>query len=480
MAMRIILVSIIILTVTTLSVYTKDFFTNMASSQHTTNTSFADYNSGSCNGLKGNLSLNFENVGLKYIVSDFVDSSNVNCLNLQNNEIIYILPAAFRLTPNLLYVNLALNKISLSNFTLLSGHQNLRTLILDDNHCFFTEKRDVEFKTTFPRLSYLYLRGNCLQGISSLAFAPKLTHLYLSSNNLGNGNLSFLDDVPDTLLNLDLADNGIWSFNARGLTSVRELILDGNRIERLCGKSYCHDAALVLEGTAALERLSLARNALTSVEPDAFDDAEDLLDLDLSFNRIDIIRKSSFEKLEILQKLSLNNNLLSEIPDLCGPETLQYLSLANNRLEVVKNDSFCLIEKMRFLDLSNNRITIIETDAFIKLVYLELLNLSDNLLTSLPSTWLYPLVNLRILYLDNNRLKRLNDIALGSVGKGARLAHVYLRNNSITTFYSSSLFSTVKIVPNITLEFSSTVPPEIVSNNCICECDENNEIPTEF
>ena len=437
---------------------------------------------GKCEEMQANLSLNFRHLGLQRVDADFANSPNVNCLDLEGNDIDYVSPNAFRLVPNLFYLNLARNNLSLANFTHLNGHSHLRTLILDENRA---ASATFEFKNAFPHLQHLYLRGNGLKGISTLAFAPHLVHLYLSSNNLGDGELSFLEEAPRTLVSLDLADNGIRGLNVSGLVSMRKLRLDGNRIERLSGKSYSlSESALVLEGAVGLQRLSLASNQLTSIEPDAFDDTRSLVYLDLSHNKIDSIRKNTFENVEHLRSLLLDGNLLSEMPDIYGPEYLEYLSLSNNQLKTVNNDSFTSIEKLKFLNLSSNHIRVIEAEAFAKQVYLEVLDLSNNRIVNFPHMWLVPMTNLKVLSVNGNLLKNLDDLKLGSIRSYTKLQRVNLQNNLITKFYSSSLFNTFRYAPmiNVTLEIFDTGNQsnvtQALSNSevCNCNCDSDNEV----
>lgn len=438
---------------------------------------------GHCQHVHDSMWLNLRDVGLQRIDSNFSDSPYVSCLSLENNEIAYVSPSAFQLMPNLLYLNLAQNKLSLSNFSHLHGHPHLRTLILDDNNPPSDESEIFKLENKFPRLMYLYLRGNDLKDLSSLTFAPKLTHLYLSSNNLGESELSFLDDSSVNLIGLDLANNKIHSLNASKLASVQDLMLDGNQIKRLCGKSYCRDSALVLEGATKLHRLSLAKNGITGVESDAFDETPDLIYLNVSHNEIESIRKNTFEHAKKLINLTLEGNSLTEMPDLYGLDALEHLSLASNRLEIVGNDSFSSNLELRSIHLSSNKISTIEASAFKKLIYLEFLHLSNNKLVSFPSTWLDSLIVLKVLYVDGNRLRKLDDLQLGSVRSPAKLNRVHLQNNLITKFHTSSLYYLFKSVPNVTLEFFDVdnllnVRQQVSSNTeiCKCDCDENNDV----
>ncbi|XP_003426453.2 protein artichoke [Nasonia vitripennis] len=431
-----------------------------------------------CEDMHGSLSLNLRNVGLQHIDSDFANSPNVTCLSLEDNEIANVSANAFRLMPNLLYLNLARNKLDVASFAQLDPHAHLRILILDDN-AFppAAENTTLAFANRFPRLLQLHLRGLGLTDVSSLSFAPRLTHLYLSSNNLADSELTFLLNAPPNLEILDLANNSLTSLNASSLGSVKELLLDGNQISRLCRK--CRDSsALVLEGASGLLRLFLANNSLTSVEPDSFDDCDDLLDLDLSHNRIDSIRKNTFERTPSLRNLSLKGNLLSEMPDFYSSQVLEYVSLADNLLEAVKNESFADLLRLRIIDLSNNKIGSVEAGAFAKLNVLEVLDLSNNRLTSFPNGWLWDLTNLKHLHINGNRIKRLVDLKLIGMRSYGKLQHVYLQNNSISEIHAGFLYSGFRNIPNVTLVLFDDQSKRMAASAdvCKCDCDEINEI----
>ncbi|XP_058790031.1 leucine-rich repeat-containing protein egg-6-like [Phymastichus coffea] len=432
---------------------------------------------GRCEDMRAGLSLNLRDVGLRRLDSGFSESPHITCLNLEDNDITYVCPSSFNSLPNLLYLNLARNHLSLGNFSNLDTLPRLRTLILDGNS--LGEGVTLDFVNAFPELSYLYIRNCSIEDITSLLFAPRLLYLNLSSNILGKSKLGFLDVVPATLTAIDLAYNGIENLNASSLSSVTRLRLDGNQFVRLCGKSYCSEAVLMLEGVTNLRWLSASNNALTSVDSDAFDDTANIVHLDLSHNKINSIQKGTFEKLEELKYLSLEDNLLKTIPELCNLESLRHLQLAKNFLPAVNSDSFCQIENLTFVDLSDNKIKFVEEGALDKLVHLEILKLSNNLLTTFSSSWLERLKNLRSLYVDGNRLKSLSDLGLAAVHMFAKLEHVYAQNNWIAQLYTGSLLTEVRNQPNVTIQlfdFTSDVQKNLLSaesRKCDCSCNDN-------
>ncbi|KAJ8673159.1 hypothetical protein QAD02_004421 [Eretmocerus hayati] len=438
--------------------------------------------------MNGAIMLNLENVGLRQLASNFTASPSIGCIDLENNGLLNVSTTAFSRIQNLLYLNLARNKISLAQISALESHSQLRTLIFDANDVSsISDDRSFYMNNTFPRLTYLYLRNLNLTGFPSLKFAPRLSHLYLSSNKLSNGSetVAFLEDAPSTLSVLDLTDNNLQGLNISKFgSSLGELRLDGNKIEKICGKTYCGEQALYLETVESLQSLSISRNGLSSIEPDAFDEIENLVHLDLSHNRIDIIRKNTFEMCGTLRNLSLESNLLIEMPDFSGCGSLTHLSLSHNKLRIVSNETFQENSGLIFVDLSYNRISTIEVEAFKNQRVLEQLDISHNRIKVFPYTWITPLTNMKILRVNDNRLENLEDLRLAYARMNSRLNHVYLQNNLITKLHTSSLYIMLRPIPNVTLEFldssnqsSIAVPfPNEEPEPCECRCDKMNEI----
>uniref|UniRef100_H3BE19 Toll-like receptor 18 n=2 Tax=Latimeria chalumnae TaxID=7897 RepID=H3BE19_LATCH len=84
------------------------------------------------------------------------------------------------------------------------------------------------------------------------------------------------------------------------------------------------------------------------------------------------------------------------------PPSLERIDLSYNKLYIIKNNDFAHLTKLRHLYLQFNNISKIEEGAFASNVLLEELDLFNNSLTEIPSAVLKPLTNLRKLQLSNN------------------------------------------------------------------------------
>lgn len=156
------------------------------------------------------------NVGLRKIGPDFITSDKIISLSLDNNEISYISPSAFRKMRNLKYLNLSGNKIPSERLLSFTGVFGLQTLVIDNNNPmdpaeieeYNSDKSTVDYGV-FDRLEHLHLCNNQLKDfqINHLK-APVLTHLYLSNNSLESGDIIF-NNIPAMLRSLHLDHNQI-------------------------------------------------------------------------------------------------------------------------------------------------------------------------------------------------------------------------------------------------------------------------------
>jgi Leucine-rich repeat (LRR) protein len=123
-------------------------------------------------------------------------------------------------------------------------------------------------------------------------------------------------------------------------------------------------------------------------------------------------------KLKKLQRLCLNDNLLTELPpEIPQMTTLHYLDLGKNRLTELP-DSLGQMQALKNLWLQSNRLTALP-DSLSQLQALERLYLGGNRLTALPES-LGQLGALKKLYLGGNRLTALPE-SLGQLGALERL-----------------------------------------------------------
>lgn len=97
---------------------------------------------------------------------------------------------------------------------------------------------------------------------------------------------------------------------------------------------------------------------------------------------------------------------LSSVPWRQFPSSLEDIDLSYNRLQVISAEDFALFPRLRSLNLKYNNISHIDSDAFKNNPLLEVLNIFNNSLGEIPVAALSPLLNLQKLYMSNNLYKR--------------------------------------------------------------------------
>ncbi|WP_428851147.1 NEL-type E3 ubiquitin ligase domain-containing protein [Imbroritus primus] len=253
----------------------------------------------------------------------------------------------------------------------------------------------------FRRLERLGLSGNQLGTLSrqSLRGLEGLTELDLSSNaiatidpdglaglgalrklRLDSNNLRRFPCLPKALEEANLSANAISVISPQhleGLSRLQSLNLNNNRLERfkppVAGLKALKVLCLGYNQLTQLDRwlmrllpnlrtLVLADNSLSEITresmqgPPAYPSR--LSNLSLADNAIRHLEAGAFREMMALQVLDLENNRLSELPDIL-PRTpaLMRVNLSNNMLRRIDNDIFSGLPNLGRIDLSQNQIT---------------------------------------------------------------------------------------------------------------------------
>lgn len=100
--------------------------------------------------------------------------------------------------------------------------------------------------------------------------------------------------------------------------------------------------------------------------------------IDLSYNRIEVLKESDFNGLTDLSVLNLSNNLISTIPSAVFHQlpNLTKLSLAQNKIGSLVPRLFYKLSKLERLELSGNPLEVIEPDDVKELKSLKVLQAS--------------------------------------------------------------------------------------------------------
>ncbi|KAM8815825.1 transforming growth factor beta activator LRRC32 isoform 2-T2 [Rhynchonycteris naso] len=336
-------------------------------------------------------------------------------LDLSSNEISFLQPGVFQALSHLEHLNLAHNHLALSTGGLgpllhvksldLSGNSlysglveqllgeapALRTLALGENS--LTRLAHQTFWGT-PALEQLDLHSNVLMDIEDGAFQamPHLTHLNLSRNSL----TCISDFSLQQLRVLDLSCNSIEAFQMAPepqagyqLTwlDLRENKLlhfpDLAALPRLIYLNMSNNLIRLPAGTpqggkaiqAPSKGLSLSnpsRNA--STHPLSL-----LLNLDLSYNEIELVPEGFLEHLTSLRFLNLSRNCLRAFAAqrLGSLPCLVLLDISHNALETLELGPRAL-GSLRTLLLQDNALQYLPPHTFAGLASLQRLNLQGN------------------------------------------------------------------------------------------------------
>ncbi|KAH8410747.1 hypothetical protein KR222_003945, partial [Zaprionus bogoriensis] len=268
--------------------------------------------------------LDISNCSIEYLKKEaFENMKNLNKLFISNNKIMSIEPDTFFYIQGLQYLDLSFTNVLNYNYQL-----SMPTLEVILNLVYGLKIYQTAFKM-LPELIYLDLSHSKITRSSAVAFThlgSKLKYLslcYTSFPMISNG--LFKNTV---LEGLDLSGNSFVSYN------IVDDAFDGIGDTLKC--LYFEHSNLKDLGWAKplrnLQLLSLAGNNINALTPDTFETMESLQVLDLSSNHIGNWYKSVFKNNSALRVLSLRSNNINMLTTemLRDFEMLEYLGLGDN------------------------------------------------------------------------------------------------------------------------------------------------------
>ncbi|XP_051172970.1 toll-like receptor 3 [Leptopilina boulardi] len=375
-----------------------------------------------------NVSLDLSELGIRNLPKNFISSQHVTCLDLQNNEFENRIEFnIFKKQPNLEYLNLAETYVNLQYLLYDASHPKIKTLVLDRANNYGDNENEKVLHLRFPNLENLSLQqlnyhNSYNPYLSYIDFSStKLTHLYLSNNNIPKLNDQFFEKFPSTLTHLFLERCNLNSYSSsiNQTASLISLSMDGNKFS--CSNGGCLD----FENHPELKYLSLANCEIISLSHNTFLSNLKLIHLDLSGNQIQQLSERTFLKTPALESLNLNDNQLWKIPNLHSLINLKKLYVKNNQITNLDQDSFSSLENLQILSLSTNNINSIDSNTFDNLLSLIVLDLSGNQISNLEYRSTF---NLQYLILTNNTISSMDNIQLGN---NTTLEYLVLVNNPL-------------------------------------------------
>ena len=273
-------------------------------------------------------------------------------------------------------------------------------------------------------IDLLDLRNNLIQHIESRSFGR---FFYLTSLNL-SGN--FIDRIANETFT--------------ELKNLEMLCLSRNLIFRI--EEYA------FENLINLKILDLSYNRLRNLE---FNEMNSSCENNLGYqnNEIDI-----FRNLTKLESLNLSHNFLRELspsPKNCflmSQQNLVDLNLSHNRLVNLPGSTFGSLDGLECLDLSYNYLTLIEKkdrNLFASMGNLQILFLNNNRFVLLDEFFFSNLTKLKYLLLHQNRIDFIHpDTFYGMIGSGLNYKQLMNRtkNESKLTYKSKKLRASLKAV----------------------------------
>lgn len=125
--------------------------------------------------------------------------------------------------------------------------------------------------------------------------------------------------------------------------------------------------------------------------------------LSLTGNHIRYVPRGFFRRLQHLEEVNLNGNLLNKIPNFSGSKVLKKINLASNRINRIHKNALRNLHNLEILTLSKNKIGKFRSDTFEDLDRLVEIRLDGNELQTLETALFEKMSSLKILYVHNNR-----------------------------------------------------------------------------
>uniref|UniRef100_A0A8D8Z019 Insulin-like growth factor-binding protein complex acid labile subunit n=1 Tax=Cacopsylla melanoneura TaxID=428564 RepID=A0A8D8Z019_9HEMI len=353
----------------------------------------------------------------------FKDLQHLEELHITNSFIPAIGIHPFWGVPSLRYLNLTHNNITSVLESNFKGLFNLQEVYLDHN------KIESIPSGAFMHLSdlkVLSLSHNRISKLSPRLFLKlsKLRSLDLSYNDLVEFGPEIFKDIRDLrefkcrscglaninpmmysiladLTYLDLGYNQLKYLLADELQDLKKLetlFLDGNHFPVILEKSF--------SSQFNLQVLCLQRNRLAKVTTTAFANLSKLIELDISYNKLDRLEIATFDPIESSlrdMKISGNNIPLPDVKYVLDKLVkLRALSIADMNYTTIPKGLFKMNAHMKFLNLSGNNLQDIHNLLYQSNLKLTDLDLSRNKFKGFDEKMSNRLDTIENLYLGSN------------------------------------------------------------------------------
>ncbi|XP_068602166.1 toll-like receptor 7 [Brachionichthys hirsutus] len=248
--------------------------------------------------------------------SEFTFLTNLQYLDFSSNRLDLLYSTAFQELKSLVVLDISSNNhyfeseglTHMLNFT--RNMKNLKILLMNNNQISTSTNTEME-SGSLERLEFRHNRLDMLWRDGDTRYVNyfkkllNLTVLDISYNNLNFIPQQVFSGLPDKLETLYIRSNKLKAFAWGKLQFLHNLkVLD------LSGNSLTTVPHMLANCTKSIRELILHNNQILKLTPDFLKDAYSLKYLDLSFNRIGHVEKSSFpdDVVNQMEMLLLHNN----------------------------------------------------------------------------------------------------------------------------------------------------------------------------
>ena len=360
-----------------------------------------------------NLIVNFTNNSLV--------SKKLRILDISENRLTE-LPRDLSHKKNAIYIFASFNNFSVLHEDAVTGLNQLKDLSLFGNNIY---ELPIGLFDSLENVRELYLSFNTLTFLHNMTFQnmKRLQTLSLHDNELSilspglfilNTELTVLELYNNRLV---MMPEGTFD----KLVQLTSLYLDFNHLNSLPKSLF--------NSNQGLRSLVLSFNQISRLSDDMFHTSTKLQTLLVCCNQISSLDTGMFAKLVLLERLTLRDNMLIQIPKLSLSIKLVFLELQDNVLSNPVFDNFGHLEGLKVLKLQSNNITKIPGHAFKRCKNLRILNLSENKVFHIETGVFESLENLRILNIANNDMTFIPSDCFTTL---SNLLLLELQNNKIT------------------------------------------------
>lgn len=350
---------------------------------------------------------------------------NLTELRVTRNHIKMVKPSALKSLVSLSFLDISSNLLR-ENIRPLFQLPNLRELLMAGNNMRFFESGHLT--NTSLQLKSLDLSKNPIKAFRVTAdILPNLTWLNLRGT-FKKRQVTW--DVRTFLGNVSVLDISEVQLSLRDVTSLLAGVNSSLTVLRM-DKMSCSLAELINISCSipTMSVLQLRNNKLGSINSNVFHLCANVKDLDLQRNQINSTDEGAFRSMKGLKVLTLSDNGFQSVPAATRslPNLLE-LDLSKNKINALHCDDFANMTKLRHLKLNANSISALSSCLFKDVTKLEVLKLQNNSISRLNGAFKMYLPNLKQLHLNSNKLVAINR---GEFGGLRSLQDLSLHSNQI-------------------------------------------------